>query len=527
MRDIKNGEEVQTAILTGINKAADIVRSTMGPLGRYVALDYDQFGYPLITNDGVTVANNIFLKDKFENIGAKYVRQAAQKTNDVAGDGTTTASVLVQALVEEGVRALSQDRLFKQRISPIALRREIESAVKLVLQDIKEQTVIIEQDDIKSLTDIATISCRDIELGTQIAKLVSEVGADGVITIEDSPLAETTIERTEGLKVRGGLISPFFVNHKAFQQAVYENVPVVVTDYAITNEVEVVRLMEQLYAKGIKQAVLVAAQIEGAALQVIIANRLKKQFDMLPVRVVAYGPIGEGFMRDICAATGATFITEKDGRKITDFTAPEAGSAAKVVAGAYEVTFIGGAGDSEARVTELQAQIPNVKALEEESLRERIAKLQSKTASIKVGGVIDSAREEVKKRVEDAVNATKAALSDGIVSGGGAALYRASTILAQNTHGARIVAEACKYPLRQIAANSDVALRKAELARIVDDNSVTYDFKTGEIVDAFKYGVIDPAKVVTTALQNAAAAAILFLITDAAIVTITDDGEEI
>ena len=521
LHDIRSGTKAQEKIHAGINKAADTIKSTMGPLGRYVSIDYDTFAWPLITNDGVTVANNIYLKDKFENIGAKYVRQAAQKTNDIAGDGTTTASVLVQAIATEGTRLLAAG------VSPVQLRRQIESAVKLVLADLKNQTVVIKQDDIKSLTDIATISCRDEELGKMIATLVSEIGADGVITIEDSPLAETTVERADGLKVRGGLLSPFFVNHKAFQQAVYEQTPVVVTDAAITQANEVIPIMEKLYAAGHKKAVLIAAQIEGNGLGTIVQNSLQKKFDILPLRVIAYGPIGEGYLRDICAATGATLITEKDGKKLADFTASAAGTADKVVAGVHEITFIGGHGDSISRVTELQAQLANAKALEEESLRERIAKLQSKTASIKVGGIIDSERDEVKKRVEDAVNATKAALSDGIVTGGGAALFRAARKLAGGDFGSVVVRESCQYPLKQIAQNSAVELDKGDLSRIVDQNELTYDFRTGEVVDAFKSGVIDPTKVVTTALQNAAAAAVLFLITDAAIVTIEDSGEEL
>jgi chaperonin GroEL len=521
LHDIKRGSEAQELIRAGINKAADTIKSTMGPLGRYVSIDYDPFAWPMITNDGVTVANNIYLKDKFENIGAKYVRQAASKTNDVAGDGTTTASVLVQALVEEGLLVLSGGT------SPVTLRREIESAVKLVLQDIQNQTVVIKQDDLKSLTDIATISSRDDDLGKMIATLVSEIGSDGVITIEDSALADTTVERSEGLKVRGGLLSPFFVNHKAFQQAVYENTPVVVTDASLTQANEVIPIMEKLHAAGHKKAVLIAAQIEGNALGTIIQNSLKKTFDILPLRVIAYGPIGEGYLRDICAATGSTLITDKDGKKLTDFTAADAGAADKVVAGAHEITFIGGQGDSQARVNELQGQIANVKSLEEESLRERIAKLQSKTASIKVGGVIDSEREEIKKRVEDAVNATKAALSDGIVTGGGAALFRAGRKLAGGDFGSIVVRQSCQYPLKQIAKNSEVELDRGDLTKIVDNNDLTYDFRSGEVVNAFKGGVIDPAKVVTTALQNATAAAVLFLITDAAIVTIEDGGEEI
>lgn len=518
LHDVRLGSQAVDPIRAGINKATDVIKITMGPLGGYVTIDYGPFDWPLTTNDGVTVANNTFLKDKFENIGAKYVRQAAQRTNDVAGDGTTTASVLVQALVEEGI---------KSPTSPVQLRREIESAVKSILKSISEQTVVIEQSDEKRLADIATISCRDPQLGKMIAQLVSEIGADGVITIEDSPLAETTVEKTKGLKIRGGLISPFFVNHKAFQQAVYNNVPIVVTDDAITNDREVLRLMEQLYEAGHKEAVLIAAQIEGSALQTIIANRLQKKFDMLPVRVIAYGAIGEGYLKDICAATGATFISVKEGRKVMDFTAPEAGSARQVVAGAHEVTFIGGAGDYEDRVRELKAQLKNVKALEYESLEERIAKLQSKTASVKVGGLIDSEREEVKKRIEDAINSTKAALSDGIVTGGGAALLRAGRNLKGDDYGTRVVKAACEYPLRQIAENSGVELDRGELEEITRDIHKTYDFRSGEVVDAFNEGIIDPAKVVTTALKNATAAACLFLINKAAITTVEDTGEEL
>ena len=518
LHDVRLGAEATEKIREGINKASDVIKTTMGPLGSYVSLDYGTFDWPLTTNDGVTVANNTYLKDKFENIGAKYVRQASQKTNDIAGDGTTTAAVLVQALVEEGLKVPT---------APVVLRREIDNAVEEVLENLNKQKIVIEPSDTKQLTDIATISCRDPKLGKLIAEVVSNIGADGVITIEDNPLPETEVERTEGLKVRGGLISPFFVNHRAFQQAVYDNVPVIVTDSAITHGEEVLRLMEQLYQQGKKEAVLIAAQIEGAALQAIIANKLQKKFDMLPIRVIAYGNIGEGYLKDICAATGATFISEKEGRKILDFTHPEAGSAKQVIAGAHEVTFVGGGGDYEGRIEELKGQLKLAKALEEESLKERVAKLQSKTASIKVGGVIDSEREEIKKRVEDAVNATKAALSDGIVSGGGSALLRASQKLEGNDDGTRVVKAACEYPLKQIAKNSAVEMDKGEVDKIIKDFRLTYNFLTGEVVDAFNEGVIDPLKVVTTALKNAVSAANLFLVTKAAITTVEETGEEL
>ncbi|MDL2342332.1 MAG: chaperonin GroEL [Patescibacteria group bacterium] len=521
LHDVRIGAEATDKIRIGIDKAANIIKTTMGPMGHHVSIDFDQFSWPLTTNDGVTVANNTFLKDKFENIGAKYVRQAAQKTNDIAGDGTTTASVLVQAIVNEGYRLLSAG------VSAVTLRREIESAIKLVFDDLNKQTVIIKQDDIKSLTDIAAISSRDEALGGMIAKLVAEIGADGVITIEDSGLAKTEVARTEGLRVNGGLLSPFFVNHRAFQQAVYNDVPIVVTDYSITQPGEVVRIMEQLAQAGKKQGVLIANNVDGAALQNIIQNRIKGNFDLLPLRVISYGPIGEGYVRDICAATGATLLSERDGKQLKDFTFSDAGLVGTLAASAHVITLMDGGGDTQARIEELQAQLPNVKALEEESLKERIAKLQSKTASIKVGGVIDSEREEVKKRVEDAVNATKAALSTGIVTGGGAALYRAASRLAGDDYGTRVVSQALKYPLRQIATNADIELDKGDLQAVVDNTTKTFDFRTGEVVDAYNSGVIDPALVVKTALVNAASAAIMFLITDAAIVTIEDNGEEL
>lgn len=521
LHDIRTGEAARTSILAGINKAADAVKTTMGPLGRYVTIDYDTFSWPLTTNDGVTVANNLFLKDKYENIGAKYVRQAAQKTDDIAGDGTTTASVLVQAIVTEGNKALAAG------VSPVTLRRQIEPAVRKVLEDIQEQKKVIKQSDLKSLVDIASISSRDETLGAMIAELVAEIGADGVITIEDNHDSKTDVSRVDGLEVRGGLLSTFFVNHKAFQQAVYEQAPIVVSDHGVGSADDIVHLMRELAQAGHRQAILIAAQIEGDAMATIIKNRQEGHFDMLPLRVIAYGPIGEGYMRDICAATGATFITEKDGRSMQSFTAKDMGMADRVAAGAHKITFIGGKGDSAARVEELTAQLPGVRELEEESIRERIAKLQSKTASIRVGGLIDSEREEIKKRVEDAVKATKAALSDGIVTGGGAALFRAARQLTGSDFGTQVVREACQWPLKQIALNAAVELGKDDYEDILEDDFSTLDFRTGEVVDGYERGIIDPAKVVTTALQNAASSAVLFLLTEAAIVTLQDEGEEL
>lgn len=515
-REIQSGADARQRIKDGIDKVADTVKVTLGVRGRNVILDTNPYTNPVNTNDGVTIARELVLEDRFENIGAKLIREVAARTNDVAGDGTTTASVLMQAIVNEGNKAIIAGA------DPVFIRRGIELAAKAIVECVKGESV--KADDLETLVSTATISCGDPELGKLVAEVIRQAGEEGVVTLEDNPEPETIADKVDGLKLRGGFTVPVYINVKELQQSTFNNVLIVVTNQNITLAQEMGRIMEAAHMKGKKEVVLIANSIESDALITSLKNWVEGRFFVLPIRCLAYGEMGEGMLRDVAAITGAKFFDSSANDKIADFNAEDFGFAEKIVATKHETTVV--TADEEAkekRIKELKAQAKATdRKFEQESIEERIAKLNNALFTIKVGGITDTERQERKLRIEDAINATKAALTDGVVAGGGSALYRASVKVGVQGSGDELlgfsaVLKACQEPVEQMARNSSVRLDRSDLTAI-EGSKQAIDFKTGEIVDAFEAGIVDPVKVVTSALENAASGAALFLTTEAAVV---------
>lgn len=523
---ILQGDEARKQVLAGVDAVADVVKVTLGPRGRNVILDVNPYSNePLITNDGVTIARAINPEGVIEKTGAKLVKTAAGKTDDVAGDGTTTATVLTQAIIHDGMRALDS------QADAMAIRRGIESAAAAVIAEVEKQKSDITK--LEEVEAIATISSGDPQMGKIVAAAVHALGANAVVTIEDSETEHTTSRVEEGLEVRGGIPMPAFVNHPATQEAILEDVPVLVTDHDITNAIEVLKIMEICSHNGHKQAVLVANSVQGEALVTAFLNMQKGKFSLIPIRVQAWGDAGKDVLKDIAAATAANFLSKEENYRWPvgqneqfDFE-NDFGVAKRIVSTKDRTTILADADDRKDRIEELKAQLPNEKvAYRKELLEERIAKLETGVALISVGGVTEPEREERKLRVEDAVKASKAALEAGVVSGGGSALYRAADVVSKGPQpenaderaGAWIVYEACKAPILQMIKNSGMEPDRGDLASIANNIGMTYDFKTGALVDSAEAGILDPLKVVTSALKNAASTAGQFLTTESVVV---------
>lgn len=518
--DILFGDEARKRVQAGMDLVANAVKVTLGPRGRNVILDVNpQFGPPTIVNDGVTVARAVMPKGQFEQTGATIIKGVAEKTNDVAGDGTTTATILMQAIVQAGMQQLGNGA------DAVQLRRAIEQTTTMLLKHLAKQTV--QASDLKSLKSIARISSSDETIGNIIAKVVHKLGANGVITLEDSETEETTFELTEGLELRGGFQMPIFITNAARQIAQLDNVPIFVTDHDITNGLETIKIMELISAQGHKEAVLIANSISGEAMANCVIIRAQGKFNLLPIRVQAWGETGQDLLRDVAAVTGATFFAKEEGYRLPatsedSYNFNHFGHADRLIATREKTTIMGGGGDREARITEVEATIPNEsRAFRKEQIIERVARLKSGVGVISVGAITDAEREERKLRVEDAINATKAALEAGIVAGGGAALWRAAAAVRHmgqnNDPGHEAVLRACEAPMRQMAENSAFELSTHELGKMLRNKKLTIDFTTGEMVDGIAEGIIDPVKVVVTALKNAAATAGQFLTSEVAV----------
>lgn len=521
-RETKNSDELRQLILAGIKDVADTVSQTLGPKGRNVVLDVSPFEDPIITNDGVTIVREFNVKDKWKNIGVKLVREVAGRTNDQAGDGTTTATILFYEICKQVQKALTAET------DSLALRRGIETAARAIIEDVNSQAT--KTDKLEDLVSIATISSGNAEIGKTVAELVNDLGPDALITLEDNTEAETVAEKTEGLRLRGGIMSPVFISATAQQQAVLDHVPVLVTNMELTTQEEMVRIMEIVAGAGKKEAVIIAERIEGAALMTAVVNKLKGQINITPIRVQAYGQIADGYLEDVAKVTGGTYFTSATGFKLQELTINNFGKADKVVATKEQTTIIGGDGDKDARIEELEAQIKadDMGDYAKESLTERIAKLKSTLGVIKVGGITEVERKERKLRVEDAVNSTKAALSDGIVTGGASALYRAThsalrvTDSTDEAIGQRVVVKACVRVIETLYGNSSLIMNQIDLDTIVKDSAMAMDFNAGKLVNAHKAGIIDPVKVVTSALENAAAQAGIFATTEGGLIVLDD-----
>ncbi len=528
-KQVIHGEESRAAILRGVNQLADAVKITLGPKGRNVVID-KKFGSPTITKDGVTVAKEIELKDALENMGAQMVREVASKTSDVAGDGTTTATVLAQAIFKEGVKTVAAGA------NPMALKRGIDKAVIKVTEEIKRLSKPVKGD---AIAQVGTISANgDKTIGGIIAEAMSKVGKDGVITVEESKTMDTALEVVEGMQFDRGYLSPYFVTDAERMVAALENPLILINEKKISSMKDLLPLLEQVAKMG-KSLLIIAEDVEGEALATLVVNKLRGTLNVCAVKAPGFGDRRKAMLEDIAILTGGRVISEDLGIKLESVKLEDLGKAKKVNVDKDNTTIVEGAGkgaDIEGRVKTIRAQIEETSSdYDREKLQERLAKLVGGVAVIKVGAATETEMKEKKARVEDAMHATRAAVEEGIVPGGGVTLVRASKALdgftvegdADEQIGVNIVKRALEEPLRQIVQNAgqEGAVVVANLRKEKSD-SYGFNAATEEYEDLVKAGVIDPAKVTRTALQNASSIAGLMLTTEAMISELPDDKPE-
>ena len=519
-KQIIYGEDARKALQAGIDKLSNTVKITLGPKGRNVVLD-KKYGAPLITNDGVTIAKDIELEDAFENMGAQLVKEVATKTNDVAGDGTTTATLLAQALVREGMKNVVAGA------NPVVLKKGIKNAVANVVETIKANSKPIESSS--DIARIATISAADENIGNLIAEAMEKVTANGVITVEESKTAETSCDVVEGMQFDRGYISPYMVTDTDKMEAIIDSPYILITDKKITNFQEILPLVENMHQTLPGQKlVIVAEDIEGDALATMLLNKLRGIFTCVGVKAPGFGDRRKEMLRDIAILTGGQVITEELGFSLQDATVAHLGRARQVKISKENTIIVDGAGDNneiEARINQIKAQIETTTSdFDREKLQERLAKLSGGVAVIRVGAATETEMKEMKLRIEDALAATKAAIEEGYVAGGGVALlnaipaldeYIASLTDADEITGAKIVRKAIEEPVRQIAANAGL-----EGSVIIDGilrsgkTGYGFNFATEEYTDMAKAGILDPTKVTRSALQNASSVAAMVLTTE-------------
>jgi len=523
-------EEARRALKAGIDVVVKSVATTLGPKGRNVALDR-KFGSPTITHDGVTVAKEIELENPFENMGAQLLKEAATKTNDIAGDGTTTSTVLAHAIVTEGLKNLAAGA------NPMMLKRGIEAASKAVANAIVDQAIDITTKE--EIANVATISAQDREIGELIAEVMDKVGKDGVITVEESRGLEFEQEYVEGMQFDRGYISPYFVTDAENMQAEIEEPYVLVYDKKISVAADIVPLLEKLVQVGKRDLLIISEDIDGEALATLVLNKLRGMLNVLAVKAPGFGDRRKAMLQDIAILTGASVISEETGRKLETVTIEDLGQAEKVVSTKDDTTLVGGKGDASAikgRIEQIRVEIDNSTSdYDREKLQERLAKLSGGVAIIRVGAATETELKEKKHRVEDALSATRAAVEEGIVPGGGVALINAMSALdglkmesVDAQIGVKIVHDALEIPMRKIAENSgrdgSVVVENVRQAQKREDNKqIGYDVLAEEYLDMVHGGVIDPAKVTRGALENAASIAAMILTTEA---LITDIPEE-
>ena len=517
-KEIMYGTDARNALLTGVNKLADTVKITLGPKGRNVVLD-KKFGAPLITNDGVTIAKEIELDDPAENMGAQLVKEVATKTNDAAGDGTTTASLLAQAFIREGMKNVAAGA------NPMVLRRGISKAVDRAVETLKANSKKV--NGTEDIARVGTISAGDEVIGRLIADAMEKVTADGVITVEESKSAETGSEVVEGMQFDRGYISPYMVTDTDKMEAVIDDAYVLITDKKISNIQEVLPLLEQIVQAG-KKLVIIAEDVEGEALTTLILNKLRGTFTCVAVKAPGFGDRRKDMLRDIAILTGGQVITSELGLELKDATIAQLGRARQIKINKDNTTIVDGAGDPaeiKSRVAQIRSAIETTTSeFDREKLQERLAKLAGGVAVIKVGAATEVEMKEKKLRIEDALNATKAAVEEGIVSGGGVAFLNCiknvedlcATLEGDELTGAKIVAKALEEPARQIVANAGLE-GAVVIDKIKNENKVGFGFdaSTEKFVDMFEAGIIDPTKVSRSALQNAASVASTVLTTEA------------
>ncbi len=522
-------EEARRYLKKGIDVVANAVATTLGPKGRNVALDR-KFGSPTITHDGVTVAKEIELEDPFENMGAQLIKEAATKTNDIAGDGTTTSTVLAHAIVTEGLKNLAAGA------NPMLLKRGVEAASKAVADSIRKQSIDITTKE--EIGSVATISAQDTEIGELIADVMDKVGKDGVITVEESRGLAFETEYVEGMQFDRGYISPYFITSPENMEAVIEEPYLLVHDKKISAATDIVPLLEKLVQVGKRDLVIIAEDIDGEALATLVLNKLRGMLNVIAVKAPGFGDRRKATLQDIAILTGATVISEETGRKLETTTIEDLGQAEKVQTDKDNTTIIGGKGDKAAikgRIEQIRVEIDNTTSdYDSEKLQERLAKLSGGVAIIRVGAATETELKEKKHRVEDALSATRAAVEEGIVPGGGVALINAMKDIAKLKMdnddaqiGVNIVRNALEIPMRKIAENAGkdgpvivANVRQKQAAN--KNNLIGYNVLTEEYVDMVEGGVIDPAKVTRGALENAASIAAMILTTEALITDIPE-----
>ena len=514
-KQIVYGEEARKALLSGIDQLANTVKVTLGPKGRNVVLG-KKFGSPLITNDGVTIAKDVELEDAFENMGAQLVREVATKTNDIAGDGTTTATLLAQAIVHEGLKNVSAGA------NPMVMRKGMEKAVETAIETIKANSETIKGSD--DIARVGAVSSGDESVGKLIAEAMDKVGASGVITIEESKTAETGLEVVEGMQFDRGYLSPYFINQPEKQSAVLDNPFILLHDKKISNIRELLPVLEQV-AKAARPLLIIAEDIDGEALATLVVNSIRGILKVVAVKAPGFGDRRTAMLEDIAVLTGGTVISSTVGLTLDKATLAQLGSAKKVEVSKENTTIIDGAGDAAAienRVKNIRTQIEVATSdYDREKLQERVAKLAGGVALIKVGAATEVEMKEKKARVEDALHATRAAVEEGIVPGGGVALIRAKLAIKdlkgdndEQNAGIRIVLRAMEEPLRQIVANAGDEPSVVVNTVAQGEGNFGYNAQSAQYGDLVEMGVLDPTKVTRTALQNAASVASLILTTD-------------
>ncbi len=525
-------EEARRHLKAGVDKMAEAVKTTLGPKGRNVALD-KKYGAPTVTHDGVTVAKDIELADPYENMGAQLLKEAATKTNDVAGDGTTTAIVLAQKIVDEGLKNVAAGA------NPMLLKRGIEKATDAVVEALRAMAVEVK--DRQEIANVAAISAADQEIGNLIAEVMDKVGKDGVITVEESRGLEFETEYVEGMQFDRGYISPYFITNPETMEAVIEEPYILITDKKMSAANDIVPILERLVQAGKRDIVVIADDIEGEALATLVLNKLRGMFNALAVKAPGFGDRRKAMLQDIAILTGGTVISEQTGRKFENLTLADLGRARRVVADKDNTTIIEGRGDEKeikGRMEQIRKEIETTTSdYDREKLQERLAKLAGGVAIIRVGAATEVELKEKKHRVEDALSATRAAVEEGIVPGGGVALLNAIPAL-DKLHeegdvqtGIEIVRRALEEPLRQLAVNAGhdgavVIDNVRRLQRTRRNRNIGFEVISEQYVDMIEAGIIDPVKVTRTAVQNAASIAAMILTTEALVTDIPEEEKK-
>lgn len=525
-KDIKYGLDSRKSLETGINKLADAVKVTVGPKGRNVVID-KAYGAPLITNDGVTIAKEIELEDKFENMGAQLLKEVAIKTNDVAGDGTTTATILAQAIVREGLKNIAAGA------NPVIIKKGIEEAVKIVVEEIKSFSTPVETTE--AIAQVGAISSADPKVGQLIADAMDKIGRDGVISVEESNTMDTNLSVVEGMQFDKGYLSPYMVSDGEKKLAELENPYILITDKKINNIQEVLPVLEQVVESS-RPLLIIADDVEGEVLTTLVLNKLRGTFNVVAVKAPGYGENRDAILEDIAVLTGTQVFKEELNDDLKLVSLDQLGSAKKVNVDKDSTTIVDGSGSKENlenRIKQIKADIANSESeFDIKRYQERLAKLSGGVALIQVGAVTEVEMKEKKLRIEDALAATKAAVEEGIVAGGGTVLIDSinsldkyiSSVDGDEKTGAMIVARALEEPLRQIAENAGIEGAVIVNEVKVSDKGLGYDALNGEFVDMVKTGIVDPTKVTRSALENAASIASMILTTEAAIADIEEEN---